>query len=196
AIRTTGRHPGATARRKRIGALHPDRLTRAQLRFADHRLRRQFDLFDGLLEGRQHRQWKSQMGNRHLRYLAWGCTWLNQRRRNVKMSNSGRNSPGFNGIEKYEWGVVGHGIDLQPVVDTRRDGRRDGRCRGAAADNPGGWCRRLAAWAALRLARRRPPGGITTDAMRVAHRSAAASPGTCSAALYAANPDSGEPPRR
>src|SRR5262249_22191177 len=120
AIRTTGRHPGATARRKGIGALHPDRLTRAQLRFADHRLRRQFDLFDGLLEGRQHRQWKSQMGNRHLRYIAWGCAWLNQRRRNVKMSDSGRDSPGFDGIEKYEWRVVRHGIDLQTVVELWR----------------------------------------------------------------------------
>src|SRR5262249_28733631 len=89
----------------------------SQLCFADHRLRRQFNLFDGLLEGRKHRQWKSQMSNRHLRYLARGCAWLNQCRRNVKVSDPGRDSPGFNGIEKYEWRVVGHGIDLQPVVE-------------------------------------------------------------------------------
>ena len=74
---------------KLTGLLAGSRIACSQLRFADHRLRRQFNLFDGLFEDGKHRQWKSQMGNRHLRYLAWGCAWLNQCRRNVKMSNSG-----------------------------------------------------------------------------------------------------------
>src|SRR5262249_10598210 len=31
-----------------------------------------------------------------------------------------RDSPGFNGAEKYKWRAVRHGIDLQPVVDLWR----------------------------------------------------------------------------